>query len=145
IAARRHRQGDRRLLQGRRPARYGLALRGQHRLGMLDLGRRGEILADQAAPFGEILRAAEIDGVVLERLPLDHQSITLRLLDRTMQLEAVKALGAAEGGARLRNRRFKILLTAGLDVDLRDFGDHGTLISRTGPFYRASNDLEKGA
>ena len=44
--------------------------RGQHRLGVLDLGRRGKILPDQAAPCGEILRAAEIDGVVFQRFPL---------------------------------------------------------------------------
>ena len=46
------------------------ARRGQHRLGVLDFGRRGEILADQPAPGRKILRAAEIDGVVFQRLPL---------------------------------------------------------------------------
>jgi hypothetical protein len=34
-----------------------------------------------------------------------------------VQFEAVKSLGAAEGGARFRNRRLKVLLGAGLDVD----------------------------
>jgi hypothetical protein len=91
---------------------------------MLDLGGRSKILPDQPAPFGEILRAAEIDGVILEGLPFGHQAITLRLLDRAMQLEAVKSLGAAEGCAGLGDRRLKILFGAGLDVDLCDFGDH---------------------
>ena len=36
----------------------------------------------------------------------------------------MKTLGAAEGGPRLGNGRFKILLGTGLDVDLCDFGDH---------------------
>ena len=74
----------------RRP-RPGSDRRGKHRLGVLDLGRRGKILPDQPAPFREILRAAEIDGVVLEGLPFDHQAIPLRLLDRAMQFESVKA------------------------------------------------------
>jgi hypothetical protein len=37
-----------------------------------------------------------------------------------MQLKAVKAFGAAEGGAGFGDRRLKILLAAGLDVDLCD-------------------------
>src|SRR5688500_1034736 len=41
-----------------------------------------------------------------------------------MQLEAVKPLGAAEGGAGLSDRRLKVLFGAGLDVDLCNFGDH---------------------
>ena len=91
---------------------------------MFDLGRRGKILPDQSAPFREILRAAKIDGVVLKGLPFDHEAITLRFLDRAMQLKSVKTPGAAEGCAGLGDRRLEILLGAGLDVDLRDFGDH---------------------
>ena len=36
----------------------------------------------------------------------------------------MKTLGAAERGFGLGDRGFKILLGAGLDVDLCDFGDH---------------------
>ena len=77
---------------------------------MLDLGRRRKILADQAAPFGKILRTAEVDSVVLQRLPLHHQPIALWLLDRAMQLKAVKALGTTEGGARFGDGNLEILL-----------------------------------
>src|SRR3954469_2749881 len=91
---------------------------------MLDLGGCRKILADEAAPFGEILGAAEIDGVVLERLPLHHQTIALRLLDRLVQLETVKTLGAAESCLGLGDGGLKVLLAARLDVDLRDLGNH---------------------
>ena len=100
------------------------ACRGQHRLGMFDLGRRRKILPDQAAPGGEIFRAAKIHGVVFQRLPLRHQPVTLRLLDRFVQLKALAALGPQEQRTRLGDGRLKILLGAGLDVDLCDFGDH---------------------
>ena len=62
--------------------------------------------------------------------PFHHQPVALRLLDRAVQLEAVESLGAAEGGARLRDRGLEILLRARLDVDLCDFGDHGPLCLR---------------
>jgi hypothetical protein len=42
-----------------------------------------------------------------------------------VQLEALAALGAQEQRAGLGDAGFKILLGAGLDVDLGDFGDHG--------------------
>ena len=97
---------------------------GQDGLGVLDLGRGGKIGTDQRAPGGEILGAAEIDGVVLQRLPFGHEAIALRLLDRLVQFEAVKALGAAESGLGLGDGRLEILLAARLDVDLCDLGDH---------------------
>ena len=55
---------------------------------------------------------------------LRHQPVTLRLLDRFVQLKALAALGAQEQRTRLGDGRLKILLGAGLDVDLCDFGDH---------------------
>ena len=39
----------------------------------------------------ELTTAAEVDGVVLQRLPFHHQPVALRLFDRAVQLEAVKA------------------------------------------------------
>ena len=107
----------------RRPERTS-AGRGQHRLGVLDLRGSRKILPDQAAPCGEIFRAAKIHGVVFQRLPLRHQPVTLRLLDRFVQLKALAALGTQEQRTRLGNGRLKILLGARLDVDLCDFGDH---------------------
>ena len=56
------------------------ALKSPHDLGdVLDIRRRREAVADQLAPFLEIGRAAEIDGVVLQRLPLQEQSVARRL------------------------------------------------------------------
>ena len=46
-----------------------------------------------------------------------------------MQLKSVESLGAAEGGARLVDGGFKILLRTGLDFDLGDFGDHWGCLS----------------
>src|SRR5262249_12941435 len=82
------------------------------------------ILTDQTAPLRKVFRTAEIDGVVFQRLPLHHQPVALRFLDRAVQLKAMKTLCAAEGGTRFCDRCLKILLAAGLDVDLCDFGDH---------------------
>src|SRR5262249_57241732 len=42
---------------------------------VLHLRRLGEAVADQLAPFGEIGRAAEVDRVVLHRLPLHEQPV----------------------------------------------------------------------
>src|SRR5690242_14357261 len=103
---------------------HALIGRSNHRQGVLDLGRRRKILPDQAAPFGKILRTAEVDSVVLQRLPLHHQPVALWRLDRAMQLKAVKALGAAERGARFGDGGLEILLGARLDVDLSNFSDH---------------------
>jgi hypothetical protein len=51
-----------------------IVLETTHDLGdVLDIRRRGEAMADQLAPFLEIGRAAEIDRVVLQRLPLQKQ------------------------------------------------------------------------
>src|SRR4051812_14066675 len=62
--------------------------------------------------------------MVLERFPLHHQTIALRLLDRLVQLETMETLGAAESGLGLGDGGLKVLLAARLDVDLRDLGDH---------------------
>src|SRR5260221_1182754 len=50
-----------------------------HLVDVLHLRRRGETVADQIAPFGEIRGAAEIHGTVLHRLPFDKQSVACRL------------------------------------------------------------------
>src|SRR6185312_6043152 len=102
------------------------ALEPLHHLGnVLDVGRRGEALADQLAPFLEVGRLTEVDSVVLERLPLHEQPIALRLFSRARERYAVAAFGAPEDRRRRRDAGFESLLHAGLDVDLRDFGDHG--------------------
>src|SRR5438105_1083710 len=68
-----------------------------HHLGrVLDRGRLREAVADQLAPLGEIGGAAEIDGVVLDRVPLHEQAIAARMLGRALQLHAGAALGAPE-------------------------------------------------
>ena len=70
----------------------------------------------------KVFRAAEIDGVVFQRFPFHHQPITLRLLDRAMQLKPLKPL-AAERRTALATAASKSF-SEGLDVDLCDFGDH---------------------
>src|SRR5215470_18768859 len=92
---------------------------------MLDLRRRREAMAHQLAPFGEIRRAAKIDGVVLHRLPLDKQPIAGRLLDRALQSEAAVALGAPEHRYRLCHAGLEFRLHAGFHVDLGNFENHG--------------------
>src|SRR6185437_13483908 len=79
-------------------------------------------------------RAPEVDGMVFKRFPLDHQPIARRLLDRFVQFKALAALGAQEQRTRLGDRGLKVLLGAGLDVDLGDFGNHrGCDLMRTIP------------
>src|SRR5215813_2575208 len=92
---------------------------------MLDLGRRGEAVAHQLAPFAEVGGAAEVDGVILDRLPLHEQAIAARLLGRALELHALAALGALKQRCRLAYSGFELVLHARLDVDLRDFEDHG--------------------
>jgi hypothetical protein len=41
-----------------------------------------------------------------------------------VQFKTLAALGAQEQRTRLGDRRFKVFLGAGLDVNLCDFGDH---------------------
>src|SRR5580658_3960988 len=96
----------------------------QHPARVLDHGRPGEAMADQLAPFLEVVRAAEIHGVVLDRLPLHDQPIAARLLDRAVELEAVAALGTLEERRRLGDIGLELGLEAGLHLDLGDLVDH---------------------
>src|SRR5262249_18361525 len=92
--------------------------------GVLDFGRGRKAMADELAPCLEVLGAAEIDRVVLDRVPLDEQAIALRLLHGTLQLQAGAAAGAPENGYGLLHARLERGLHAGLDLDLRDFQHH---------------------
>src|SRR5262252_5986645 len=69
---------------------------------MLDLGRRGEAVAHQLAPF------AEVGGVILDRLPLHEQAIAARLLGRALELHALAALGALKQRCRLAYSGFEL-------------------------------------
>ena len=84
-------------------------------------------MADQLAPFLEIGRAAEVDGVVLQRLPLQEQPVALRVLVRALQARALAALGALEQRHGAFHAGLEVFFHAGLDVDLGDFGDHGAV------------------
>src|SRR5436309_2848000 len=83
---------------------------------MLDLGRREEAVPRQLAPGLEVLRAAEVHGVVLQRLPFDDQPITRRLLDRALQIHPAPALRSLEERRRLGDTGFELCLEAGLDL-----------------------------
>src|SRR5690349_18907451 len=91
---------------------------------VLDLRRVGEAVADQLAPFREIGRAAEIDRVVLDRVPLHEQPVAHRLFDRALQRHAGAAFGTLEQGRRLLHAGFELGFHAGLHVDLRDLEEH---------------------
>src|SRR5262245_61564127 len=101
-------------------------LRRHDRVGVLDLWRAGKAMTDERPPGLPVVGAAEVDGVVLERLPLDHQAIALRLLDRAVQRQALEATGTAENVARLADAGFELALNSGRDLDLGDLGDHGS-------------------
>src|SRR5262245_41999488 len=91
---------------------------------MLHLRRLGEAMGDQLTPLGEVGGAAEVDRVVLHRVPADEQTVAARLLDTALQRHAGATLGAAEerrGGA---HARLELLLHARLHVDLGDFEKH---------------------
>jgi len=66
--------------------------------------------------------------VVLDGFPGDKQTVAARLLDRAPKLHAVATFGAPEDRRSLFHAAFELLLQAGFDVDLRDFGDHGGLL-----------------
>src|SRR5690606_40819136 len=69
-----------------------------HQLEMLDHGRRGEVRADDGAPLGEQRAAAEVQGVVLQRLPEDLQDVALGVLDAAVDRGALEAARAADDG-----------------------------------------------
>src|SRR5690242_16189947 len=91
---------------------------------MLDFGWAREAMADELAPFLKIRRAAEIDIVVVNRVPFDEQPVAARLLDRALQLHAFAALGALEERCGLFHTGLEFGFEAGLYVDLGDFEKH---------------------
>ena len=85
-------------------------------------------MADELSPFLEVGRAAEVDGVVVKRLPGDEQPVAARLFDRALKLHAAAALGALEDRRGIFHAGFELGFHAGLDVDLGDFGDHDVFL-----------------
>src|SRR5215470_13967900 len=68
-----------------------------HGLGRVDhVGGLREAVADQLAPFLEVGRAAEVDRVVLDRLPGHEQVIVARLFDAAVKRHAGAPLRAPE-------------------------------------------------
>src|SRR5882672_2506338 len=58
--------------------------------------RHREVGADDGAPLREQRATAEVDGVVIERVPEDLQDVALGRLDALVDLVAAKALGLAD-------------------------------------------------
>src|ERR1700748_3100785 len=96
-------------------------------------------MADKTAPVLELRRITKTDGVVLDRLPGHEQSIAARFFDRASQLHTVAALRALENWRSLFHRGFEFGFQAGLDLDLRNFGNHRPLRARNArqPISRA--------
>jgi len=98
---------------------------------MLDLGRCREEWSDDTAPLGEGLGTTEIDRVVFEGVPEDHQHIALGRLDAFVDFVATEAFGFADdvfdavddGGIEFR-------LLTGEDVYIGEFEDHGSYSCR---------------
>src|SRR3954463_5351036 len=84
-------------------------------------------MPDELAPFLEVGRAAEVDGVVLERLPAHEQPVARRLLHRALQLHPLAAPRPLEDRRRLRDPLLERRFHARLDLDLRDLEDHAAL------------------
>src|SRR5438045_1448004 len=82
-------------------------------------GRRCEIRTDERSPFLECRRLAEIDGVILHGIPVDHQQVALGRLDPLVHLVASITFRFRNAGfdAAL-HRRIEIGLPAWLDAEL---------------------------
>src|SRR5947209_8541617 len=93
------------------PFRVCWSERLHHLTRMFHLRRLRQAMADELAPFLEIAGAAEIDRVVLQRLPSYEQAVAARVFDRAVKLHAAAALGAAKDRRRG--------LHAGLELFLR--------------------------
>src|SRR4051812_44044556 len=98
------------------------AVHGEPRV--LDLRRALEAVTDELAPLLEIRRAAEIDGVVLERLPAHEEPVAGRPLERALQLHALAALRPLEDRRRLGDALLEGGFHPCLDLNLRDLEDH---------------------
>src|SRR5579885_244491 len=110
-------------------SRWPLSESAHHLRHVLDFGRRRKAVPDELAPFLKIRRAAEIDRVILHRLPVDEQPIARRLLDRAPQFHAAAALGALEDRRGLFHAGLEFAFHSGLDVDLGDFGNHASSLA----------------
>ena len=89
---------------------------------MLDLWRHREVRADVRAPLDEERPLAEVDRVVLDRLPPDHEQVPLGRVDAALHLiadEPGRARDRALEAARDRGFEFGVL--AGRDVDIGEF------------------------
>src|SRR5262245_61832800 len=91
------RRASRRPARSRVPAWSQSFLKALHHFAHVLDGRRAfEAVLYTRAPHLEIFRAAEVDGVVLQRLPLHEQTIARGVFLRPLQREALATLGALE-------------------------------------------------
>src|SRR3546814_14480754 len=82
------------------------------------LGRGGEVGPDEAPPLLEVGGIAEMDHVVVDRLPGHDQLVPARRLDRPLAVDAVAAPGAPEQRAGRADALFGGILLARPHLDL---------------------------
>lgn len=109
------------------------------RFDMLDRRRPGKEAANETAPGLEVVAAAEVHGVIFQRLPADDEAVRLRPLDGAVQPHRHATARPLEQRHGLRDGGFEGGVRAGLDGEFGDFVDHDGL-SRFGGSYSASNN-----
>jgi 2-polyprenyl-6-methoxyphenol hydroxylase-like FAD-dependent oxidoreductase len=88
--------------------------------------RLREERSDDLAPGREQRAAAEIDGVVLQRLPVDRQDVALGRLDALVHLGVDEALGLRDHrGDAAPDGRFEFGVLAGGYREIGELEDHG--------------------
>src|SRR5215471_16440927 len=105
-------------LRLKRPAQSGMSKPVNRFAYMLDVGRRGEAMSNQLAPFLEVRRAAKVDRVVFHALPFDEKAIARGLLDRALKLHAFAPLRTLKNRRSLFDAGFELVLHSWLHVDL---------------------------
>src|SRR4051794_12083461 len=108
---------------------------------MLYLGRGLEAVADELAPLLKVGRLAEINRVVLQRLPLHEQAVAARLLDPAPQLPTGASPRTLKKRGPPLHPRPQPPLQAGCDLELRNLQHHSALLACSRALVSLDDDL----